>query len=567
MPMAGETLYNGIALPDEWPPQRRELGRDPAPVPYLDHPPEVVPIDVGRQLFVDDFLIESTTLRRAFHKPSWHPSAPVLVPDRAWESLAPGNARGRSAMPFSDGVWYDPADRQFKLWYYAGELATCYAQSADGIHWEKPPLDVVEGTNIVLEHPGRRDSGCVWLDQGAPPGERFKMACYDLTSCEHDVFLSADGIHWTRRTATGNAQDRTSFFYNPFRRKWCFSLRSTFFHHPVDDRWSYSILNPGTGAADDPWESKRIRRYAEGDDFVATAESWPRLGDPDWRESAEGRQMAMQPTVWMVADRLDLPWPGSSYLTDVYHLDAVAYESVMVGLFSILREPGPPDYPKRRDKINNISVGFSRDGFHWDRPCREPILDVAGETGAWNASNMQSAGGCVLVVGDLLYFYCSARGGGSSDEDLLEFSTGLATLRRDGFASMDAGDATDVDAEPGSLTTRPVRFEGSHLFVNVAAPRGRLSAEVLDLDGRIISPFSRENCLAVAGDHASAAVRWRDAPDLSRLAGTPVRFRFFLDTGRLYAFWVSPDASGASHGHVAAGGPQFGGPTDREGTG
>ena len=27
------------------------------PVPYLDHPPAVISIDVGRQLLVDDFLI------------------------------------------------------------------------------------------------------------------------------------------------------------------------------------------------------------------------------------------------------------------------------------------------------------------------------------------------------------------------------------------------------------------------------------------------------------------------------------------------------------------------------
>ena len=38
-----------------------------------------------------------------------------------------------------------------------------------------------------------------------------------------------------------------------------------------------------------------------------------------------------------------------------------------------------------------------------------------------------------------------------------------------------------------------------------------------------------------------------------------------LRGGRLYAFWVSPAASGASHGYVAAGGPGFKGPTDTVG--
>ena len=43
---------------------------------------------------------------------------------------------------------------------------------------------------------------------------------------------------------------------------------------------------------------------------------------------------------------------------------------------------------------------------------------------------------------------------------------GLALLRRDGFASMDAG------PDEASLTTRVVRFNGKHLFVNAAAGAG-----------------------------------------------------------------------------------------------
>ena len=65
---AGETLYNGIVLPREWPPRLADfptsVEKDPVVPPYLISPPEVIPIDVGRQLFVDDFLIAETTLKR-----------------------------------------------------------------------------------------------------------------------------------------------------------------------------------------------------------------------------------------------------------------------------------------------------------------------------------------------------------------------------------------------------------------------------------------------------------------------------------------------------------------------
>jgi len=53
-----EVLYNGIVLPSEWPPRITDpKSRSPREVPYLEHPPRVINIDVGRQLFVDDFLI------------------------------------------------------------------------------------------------------------------------------------------------------------------------------------------------------------------------------------------------------------------------------------------------------------------------------------------------------------------------------------------------------------------------------------------------------------------------------------------------------------------------------
>jgi hypothetical protein len=53
---------------------------------------------------------------------------------------------------------------------------------------------------------------------------------------------------------------------------------------------------------------------------------------------------------------------------------------------------------------------------------------------------------------------------------------------------------------------------------------------------------------------------------LTKLAGTPVKFRFHLRAGSIYSFWVNPDQSGASHGYVAAGGPGFTGPLDTVGS-
>jgi hypothetical protein len=110
-----------------------------------------------------------------------------------------------------------------------------------------------------------------------------------------------------------------------------------------------------------------------------------------------------------------------------------------------------------------------------------------------------------------------------------------------------------------------VCFQGRHLFVNLAAPRGELRVEVLDSKGDVIEPFTRANCPPIRGDRTLVPVRWNGQEDLSACAGKPVRFRFVLRDGSLYSFWVASDRSGASRGYVAAGGPGFTGPTDTVG--
>ena len=207
-------------------------------------------------------------------------------------------------------------------------------------------------------------------------------------------------------------------------------------------------------------------------------------------------------------------------------------------------------------KRNEVLLGFSRDGFHWHRPCRRAFAGAEEKDGAWNWGNVQAAGGGCLVVGDKLYFYVSGR---EPSKPKRRCTTGLAILRRDGFASMDVADT------PGTLTTRPVRFSGRYLFVNVDTKGGSLRAEVIDDEGNVIEPFGKSNCIPISYDKTLAAVRWKGADDLSAISGKTVRFRFHLDKGSLYAFWVSPDTSGASHGYVAAGGPGLTGLKDTVG--
>ncbi|MEQ2009266.1 MAG: hypothetical protein ABMA26_20995 [Limisphaerales bacterium] len=533
-PRMGETLYNGIVLPAVWPPKGEYKPGEPMPVPYLSNPPPVIDITAGRQLFVDDFLIEQTTLKRVWHPATLYSNNPVMRPDQEWERA--GNSP--MAMPFSDGVWYDQTNQLFKMWYMAGYgRGTALATSTNGLDWQKPKWDVQPGTGLVQTDP--RDSSTVWFDQTDPdPARRYKMwrSHKDGDTFGLSLHFSADGIHWGPRVLrTGSAGDRTTVFYNPFRKVWVYSLRHG-------------------------WGEPRARRYWEVRDLLA---------GPHWNQIGE-------PPMWVGSDRLDPMRVDLQVKPQLYNLDATAYESLMVGLFTIWR--GDKNIPEGRPKPNSIWLGFSRDGYHWDRPDRRPLIDVSEKKGDWNWGNVQSTAGGFMVVGRNLWFYFSGRAGAADKRDA-GGATGLAFLRRDGFASMDAG------PEGGVLTTRPVKFNARFMFVNMKtnAPDGELRIEILHADGRPIEmtkndtkervvPLTKELSSPLAADQTLMGVSWlpvvpgqQGIQDLSMLAGKPVRFRFHLKNASLYSFWIGPGQLGRSMGYVAAGGPHFPGPTDTVG--
>lgn len=529
-PCPAETLHNGIVLPDVWPPNRTAVPDDAILPPYLKSPPPIIPVNIGRQLFVDDFLIEFTTLKRTFHTPQIHPASPVLKPEKPWEIF--GSKPG--TMPFSDGVWWDPKDRLFKMWYYAGHGAgqTCYATSKDGLSWDRPELDVVPGTNIVLK--GWRDSNTVWLDhQTKNPEERFKMAVYSKGSML-SLLRSNDGIHWTPASPGAKTGDRSTFFQDPFRNRWVFSIRS----------------DSKRGRSRDYWDSPDFFAFSD----ASTSRTDPKNPNP--------------PVPWTASDTSDSPRDDLKSRPQLYNLDCAPYESLTIGLFSIWKGDyrGSKASPEAqsldtagRPKQNSLYIGFSRDGFHWDRSNRSPFVSTSEKYGDWNWGNVQSVGGGCTIVGDQLRFYVSGRAGKSrenSSSNDASSSTGIAVLRRDGFASMDA------PSSQGTLTTRPIQFSGKYLFVNLVAPNGQLRAEILEPNGNPIPPFTLEASEPISGDSTKSQLRWKGTPSLDPISNKPVKIRFHLSNGSLHSFWISQHPSGTSNGFVAAGGPEFTGATD-----
>ena len=403
----------------------------------------------------------------------------------------------------------------------ATQTNTCYATSRDGLTWDKPALDVQPGTNIVIDKQ-LRDSTTVWLDhEEKNRALRFKMAAFK----EHTLLLlsSPDGIHWTRQGESDVTGDRSTIFYNPFRRKWVYSLR--------DEQLG------GAG---------RFRRYWEHDDFVAGAKwTQDQLSVLDRRRLGRVRR---EPTTARGLS-CTTSTPSRTRASSSACSPCGAAETAM------------------REKPNDVCVGFSRDGFHWWRPDRRAFIPVSEQVGDWNWANVQTAGGCCLVVGDKLYFYVSGRSGVPGTGLPGTCATGLAMLRRDGFASMGVEDAKAGPriAPPGDgvLITRPVRFSGRHLFVNADLGTGALRVAVEDLRAARFPVSNSSRACRCEGTGRRCPCTW--PARLERVAGQPVRFRFSLTSGRLYAFWVSGSPSGESGGYVAAGGPGFRGGRDLSG--
>ncbi|MFV1981843.1 MAG: T9SS type A sorting domain-containing protein, partial [Rhodothermia bacterium] len=130
---------------------------------------------------------------------------------------------------------------------------------------------------------------------------------------------------------------------------------------------------------------------------------------------------------------------------------------------------------------------------------------------------------------------------------------GLARLRRDGFASLDA------DENGGMLTTRPMRFDydDGFLFVNVDAQGGELRVEVIDENGIVVPDLALIDCIPLGVDSTRKMVTWASARSLGRIRGSGFRLRFELRSTRLFSFWVSPSPQGTSNGFLAAGGPRY----------
>ncbi len=430
-------------------------------------------------------------VRIVVFRPVLHPQ-PVILPERPWES--------HFINAYS--TWFEDEGR-FRLYYEAysaydkGDFSArlCYAESEDGVRWERPSLGIVDfggsrENNIVYAEEnsgGRSPHGAhVHKDPSAPPAERYKMVhcAQDDRGAYLAAALSPDGLHWTP-------------VEEPVLR-WASDTQTVVFWDELCGHYKGYFRGWPTGSL---WSGRRTVDHAVTDDF----RHWP------------------NPRFCMVTDAGDPPG------TDIYTNSAMPWPGAQDAYLAF-----PCFYPRSADTMET-HLWASRDGALWQRPLREPLLAAGPPEGDHFAGLVAGQGLIETAPGEwsLLVAKRTVTHNETHYEGRWTDRGGLwrATIREDGFMA--------VEAEArGEFWTVPFELEGDRLELNAWTHFGGEVRVAVVPQGAEESGagFALDDCDPVTGDALWTTVTWRGSPDLSPLRGKPVRLHWQLTRGRLYTF-------------------------------
>lgn len=444
---------------------------------------EPIELRTGPQLLLDEYLIESSSnLVRKVNPPRRDSAIP--------NPIITGKQDG-CFQPYLT-VLRDPQSSRFRIWFGArtedsnpGRSRIGYMESADGIHWQRP--------HRVLAEPGPIQFGVSVIDEGArfaKPAERFKYAWWYGGGLR--LATSPDGFAWTALTTDPVIQhnhDITGIHWDSLRHRYVATV---------------SFYTEGA-----TWKgTRRITRHSASTDLLHWSEPWP---------------------VVMPDDRLD---EGE---TQFYAIDGyLTRGDLVIGMVKVLRDDLKADLPPEpRDAygIGYTTLAWTRDGRHWVRD-REKFFDRHPTKGEWDHAHAWIDE--QLPVGDEVFLYYGGYKSGHKVNRFEERQIGLVKMKRDRYVAREAG------ASGGSFRTPLVKLDAAEITLNLEAPAGEITVQILDERGKPLRGFSRKDCRPVTGDSLAGPVRWKRP--LSSLRGKPVRLEFFLKAARLYALDLRRDA-------------------------
>ena len=472
----------------------------------------------GKQLFFDALLIQDLSgVPRKLNQPVKHPNNPLVIPDLPWE---------KEGFYANGSVIYDAQEKLFKVWlhiweFVGDELASTrghglYMTSIDGINWKKPIINKDENNNHYMPPSGALSfggQGIIKDMDDSDPTRRYKMI-YTSTppgkphAYETGVAYSPDGIHWTAEPA------------NP-------------------------VIPFGDTQAAPFWDSKRQSYLG----FVRT-------GPPNVRgiariESKDFIHWSPKLTIFPAGGtNLDRPFRSLPYGMKVmsYH----GYYISFLNMYHWETISPIPDDMLFQDKTN-VYLGYSRNGITWNRvgPGGEITQQEMQQDRDWRKISNDSvfipygehkkewdwgqvyAYHAPVVHDDKIWIYYTGLASRHwsnyhGDDRPPKTGMGLATLRLDGFVSVDAN-------ADGWLLTKPIVAIGDTLVLNADAEGGSIRVEAIDALGRVIPEFSKASCIPITSDGLRHIVKWKQGADCNALQGRPIQLKIYMDKAKLYS--------------------------------
>ena len=455
---------------------------------------EVTHIGDRRELMADDSLIDRLDdVALTLHRPT--PKEVVLVHDRPWE----GNVcfyhtvlydNGKYQMYYRGAHYDDIGDRSI------GSQVVCYAESDDGISWNKPDLGLFSfdgdtNNNIIwdVEPESHNFSPFIDANPNCPSEQRYKALGGGRKRLH--AFQSSDGIHWSLiqkdPVITEGAFDSQNLaFWDTNTQQYRSYFRDFKIHDGV-----------------------RVR-----DIMTSTSDDFLNWSTPEWLEYSGAPAEHLytnQVTPYFRAPHIYL-----ALAKRFFPKKAALDESVSSGLV---------DNPKYAIASSDSIFMSTRGGKVYDRSFMEAFIRPGDTTLDWVARDNTPALGLAEGDGRRLYIYRMSHYAQPSAH-LDRYS-----LRLDGFVSVNAS------YEGGELLSKSFRFSGGELEINYeSSAAGELRVELLDLNGDPILGYGLDDCLPIFGNEIERVVKWKDGSDVSALAGKAVKLRIALNDADLYSF-------------------------------
>jgi hypothetical protein len=426
---------------------------------------------------------------RQLDPPRKHKDSPFLVSDHPAE----GNY-----MSLYGSVIRRPDDGLWQTWYTVQPpgigLCLAYAESQDGVHWERPKLGNVpfqnEPSHLVFDA-APHGATVIYDKREERPNWKYKMLCGAKPSGRICAFHSPDGIRWT------------SVPLNPVTGS-----------HP-DCPMSLHRANDGHYVA--------YHRPFHGDRRVGRSESWDFI---HWSEA----KLVMEPDA------------GDPTQIQFYGLGAIPYGDFEIGTLWIYHTvEDDMDFYKMRGHQQPELV-YCRSGYAWHRAAQETPWIRRGKAGSWDWGLIQCASSPVFLEDEIRFYYAGFRVSHAwtrtGEKDVgTRCGIGMASMKPDRFVGLTSG------PQPGQILTRPFWTETPEFYVNaVTRNGGYLKAEITELDGKPVPGFGLQESEPFAGDALGHRLSWRGRPNPEALAHRQIRLRVRGRQATVYSLF-----SGAEH--------------------